>query len=248
MIRIYIVFACAAVLLSGCKSASKIASSKQPVALKNDASRAMLDSMQRHAFQFEWFTAKAKVTFISGADQAEFTANIRMRRDSAIWVSVSPLLGIEVARVLLTNDSIRIIDRINNEYYSRDYRYFNQYTSLPVNYDVMQRLIAGSALFTNERQFKIDQSDSAYFLKWENDLQSNSITLGRNFRTLSQTITDSAEATVSILQQQYEIPDTSPFSLWRKIELIRPQQATIIITFSKIKVNQPVKLPFNVKE
>ena len=41
-----------------------------------------------------------------------------MLRDSAIWLSISPLLGIEAVRVLLTKDSVKALDRLNNIYYS----------------------------------------------------------------------------------------------------------------------------------
>ena len=35
-----------------------------------------------------------------------FTLNVRMARDSVIWMSISPALGVEAARVLLTPDSV----------------------------------------------------------------------------------------------------------------------------------------------
>lgn len=160
---------------------------------------------------------KAKVEVYEGTNKTEFTASIRMRKDSAIWLSVSPALGLEVARVLITRDSIRVIDRLNGEYYSKDYRYFTTYTSMPVTYDLLQDLISGVPLFLDSQTFEATRSDSVYRLVSTTGRQSNVINLNGVFLPVQQTISDSAMATLSISQQQYEIPYTSPFSLWRKL-------------------------------
>ena len=45
-------------------------------------------------------------------DNVEFKANVRINRDSAIWMSISPALGIEIARVLVLNDSLKLLSKI----------------------------------------------------------------------------------------------------------------------------------------
>ncbi|MEO6166767.1 MAG: DUF4292 domain-containing protein [Chitinophagales bacterium] len=247
MIRRCITCAIFIIVLAGCKTSSVVTSTPSAPVVKNNASRDILDSMQRHAFNFEWFTGKAKVEIVQGTDKTEFTASLRMRKDSAIWISVSPALGLEVARVLMTKDSIRVIDRLNGEYYSKDYHFFKTYTALPVTFEVMQDMIEGSPLFMDGKEFDVTRKDTSYLLKWEAATQATSLTLNRTFLPVLQTITDSSTS-LRITQQQYEIPYTSPFSLWRRIELLRPEAMQIVITFSKIKINEPVKLPFNVKE
>ncbi|MBK9730800.1 MAG: DUF4292 domain-containing protein [Chitinophagaceae bacterium] len=248
MIKFFFAAIACIIILAGCKTTSKVTTASKQSDVKNNASQAMLDSLEKHAFRFEWFTGKAKVEILQGTDKTEFTANLRIRNDSAIWVSISPALGLEVARVLLTKDSIRIIDRLNNDYDSKDYHFFKTFTSFPITYDVVQDLIEGTPLFINNREFNVDRTDSTYSLKWEQSSQTNLILLDHKFLEKKQTVTDSTTASMNIIQQQYDIPYTSAFSLWRKIELIRPQQMQIVITFSKIKINEPVKLPFTVKD
>ncbi|MBK8414658.1 MAG: DUF4292 domain-containing protein [Bacteroidetes bacterium] len=36
--------------------------------------------------------------------------NLRIKTDSLTWISKSPLLGIEVARVMITRDSVKFMD------------------------------------------------------------------------------------------------------------------------------------------
>ncbi len=232
-------------VVQGCKTTSGVTGT---VPSSANSAAALLDSMQRHAFYFDWFTGKARVEVYEDGNKTEFTASIRIRKDSAIWLSISPALGLEAARVLITHDSIRVIDRLNGESFSKDYRYFTGYTSLPVTYDLLQDLIMGVPLFSDLQTFDVSRSDSAYTLVSNSGNHSNRITLNRVFLPVQQTISDSARTTLSISQQQYEIPYTTPFSLWRKIELQQRLAMKIIITFSKIKVNEPVKLPFGVNE
>lgn len=64
---------------------------------------------KRH--QYTTFTGKAKVHFESPEDKQDFTANIRVKKDTAIWVDITALGGMfHVARVYVTNDSFFLIN------------------------------------------------------------------------------------------------------------------------------------------
>ncbi|UXP33182.1 DUF4292 domain-containing protein [Reichenbachiella agarivorans] len=65
--------------------------------------------------KYDNIAIKSKVKY-DGDDQVKVIANIRMKKDSAVWFSLSPGLGIEAARGLINKDSIILIDKINKEY------------------------------------------------------------------------------------------------------------------------------------
>jgi len=74
--------------------------------------------LQAHAYRrpFQTFSAKAKVDYTGGGESHDLTANIRIRRDSAIWVSVTAAAGmVPVARILLTPDSVRMVNYLRRE-------------------------------------------------------------------------------------------------------------------------------------
>ncbi|MBK7856213.1 MAG: DUF4292 domain-containing protein [Bacteroidetes bacterium] len=73
-----------------------------------------------------------------------------MRRDSVIWISISPALGIEVARVLITKDSVKVIDRLSNKYKLTDYKYLNDLLRMNVDFDIIQGVLTGN-LFSYKR-------------------------------------------------------------------------------------------------
>ena len=68
-------------------------------------------------FDFEWLGMKLDAEFTNGDDQQGFKATVRMRKDSAVSVSVSPALGIEVLRLIVDKDSLKMVSDIPGDRY-----------------------------------------------------------------------------------------------------------------------------------
>jgi len=210
---------------------------------KMDASAAILDSVKAHSFQFEWFSGKAKVEVTAGTDKTDFTANFRIKKDSAIWISASPALGIEVGRMLMTKDSIRVINRLDKKHYTKGYDFFKAYTTLPVDFYVIQNLIVGNMLFLRNN-YDVKMKDSVMVLVSKDNDAKDSIVLSKFFQPLRQFINSPPAGTLFTTNDQYDIQYTPPFSLWRKIIIHHPDELIIEVTFNKVKLNEPVKFPF----
>jgi hypothetical protein len=91
---------------------------------------------------FQYLSGKGKVHFTRGSVDQTANFNLRVRRDSAIWLSGS-LLGIEGVRALLTPDSVRVINRLEKSYFAGDYAYLSQLLGVPVSYGQMQAILLG---------------------------------------------------------------------------------------------------------
>jgi hypothetical protein len=80
---------------------------------------------------------------------------LRAKKDSIIWISISPLLGIEVARVMITPDSVMMLDRIHNKYQVNTFETINKLLQLKVNFEIVQALLYGNffAYKKNENRF-----------------------------------------------------------------------------------------------
>ncbi|RCR68098.1 DUF4292 domain-containing protein [Larkinella punicea] len=93
---------------------------------------------------FAYLTAKSKVSFKS-KDQDINNANVNLRidKDSLIWLSVSGV-GVEVARALITKDSVVIMDRIHREYSVYDYASLSQRFNFNLTFGLIQSLLIGN--------------------------------------------------------------------------------------------------------
>lgn len=67
-----------------------------------------------------YFSAKADVTLETQGSKRSFKAQVRVVRDSAAWFSITPALGIEVARAMITPDSLKIMDKLHDQYWAGD--------------------------------------------------------------------------------------------------------------------------------
>ncbi len=128
---------------------------------KPDSTAALL---KNNYFIYDWFSAHAKITVINSEGRTEFGATIKAKKDSAIWISISPGFGIEVARVMMTKDSVRVIDRLNKKYYSSDYSVLKEYTSLPITIETMENILAGIPIYFDEKKSNTNRQDTLTML------------------------------------------------------------------------------------
>ena len=106
--------------------------------LENLSSKSIVKKVNQSHLDYNWFTAKLSGKIeIDGAD-APVSANLRIRKDSVIWLSVSALLGVEVARIQVTPDSLKLINRINKTYWKGDFQDVESTYGISANYEQLE--------------------------------------------------------------------------------------------------------------
>ena len=101
-------------VLFSCKSKEVIVT-QEP--LKERSQAFLIRHIDKNKFDFEWLGMKLDAEFTNGDDQQGFKATVRMRKDSAVSVSVSPALGIEVLRLIVDKDSLKMVSDIPGDRY-----------------------------------------------------------------------------------------------------------------------------------
>lgn len=88
-----------------------------------------------------------------------------MRKDSIIWASVSPALGIEVIRFVATKDTLKFIDRIHNKYFIGDYDTLGKMLNTEIDLEILQSLLVGNSVEFYEEDEKLRAGiDSCQYL------------------------------------------------------------------------------------
>ncbi len=78
---------------------------------------------------------------INPALEIGLKGNLRMVRDSAIFVSLNAGLGIEVARALVEKELIHVIDRINSSYEKMSFQQIRSLIGLTVDYRTIENIL-----------------------------------------------------------------------------------------------------------
>ncbi len=144
------------ILITSCKTTKKVVDvPPAQVKLKGTEVIEIFDSVLIRQFEFSYLAAKATVDYTDKTGETQsFDVNIRMRYDSAIWISITPLLGIEAARVIINRDSLMIMDRVHRTFMARDYAYLEEMLKTKVTFEMIQAVVVGN-YFPYQRSDKI---------------------------------------------------------------------------------------------
>lgn len=113
--------------------------------LKEEGEVFLLNKMDGSELRFDFFNARIAISLISDKkSKSDFRGQIRIQKDSMIWLSLSPALGIEVARLMISKDSIWFINRIDKTYFKGDYDFINSFFQTTIDFDILQALLMGN--------------------------------------------------------------------------------------------------------
>jgi len=130
------------IFISSCKSTRSVL--KQP--LKEYDFNWLYGKMQENQFNFNYVNAKFSLTYEEDRNKTDLRGQLRMKKDSIIWVSFSPALGIEAARIFLTDDSVKFINRLNKKYFEGEYSLLDSLLNTTIEYSILQSMLIGNDL------------------------------------------------------------------------------------------------------
>ena len=238
-----------ALFVGGCKSTKKA----QNIQLQEYSSEFLLKKLNSQQIDPEWFIAKAKMSYKDDVQSFKANTYIRMRKDSVIWMAVKKL-GVEAARVLITTDSIYVLDRIHKQYTTSDFSYIERQYHLPANFEVLQKLVLGNPLFFSEVVLSAEVIKDRYHLASSNDEQitSDYWMNGMNFSLEKMLFLDRRNnRKVEVSQSdQNQLDSYQNFSYLRNIELSSPETGDVSISLklSDVTINTPKSIKFKIPE
>ncbi len=94
---------------------------------------------------FEYFHGKAKINFKDDKKEREVKANIRIRKDSVIWMTFS-VVGVQGGKALINRDSITVVSTLDKEYYVFTYEELSRRFNFPITYHVIQSAALGNLI------------------------------------------------------------------------------------------------------
>lgn len=101
------------------------------------------DELTVQNLNFDYLTSSSKIRYRNDGENVSATANIRIKKDSVIWISVTPGFGIEAARGLITRDSVSFINRLDKEYSTYSFAELSNKFNFDLNYDLLQAVLLG---------------------------------------------------------------------------------------------------------
>lgn len=86
--------------------------------------------------------AKGYLT-LNNQENHEVTLQLRMKKDEAIWISATAMLGMEAGRLLIRPDSISVINRLESTYMVQPFERIHEWLGYELDFAVLQQLLLG---------------------------------------------------------------------------------------------------------
>jgi hypothetical protein len=221
-----------------------------PTSTKSTPSRPVPEAVRATNLDFRFLSAKGKAQF----EQQSGNLNIRIRKDSVIWISAS-LIGFEGFRAYITQDSVQVLDKLHREYYSGDYAYLSKRLNVPVTFHMLQALILGNYLapVNDSTQLKVSTESAVQKVNYVQAglLIQQLIEIGKG-RVQQLAVRDSTtqnKVTVDYSDFQVLERNSSPFAHTATVKLQQGQTApsTLTITYRGVDVDKErLQFPFSI--
>ncbi len=200
-------------------------------------------------FGFEYFAARARVSYSDGNQNINAIANIRMKKDSVIWLSVSKL-GVEGARMLVRRDSIFVLDRLKKRYSARSLQQLSNQLRFDVDYHLIESVVLGNLIFPYEQE---DLYNEGGYVQYLQEIEKFAVSnfIGTRTRKLEKLIVEdtSTKNTISVNYGDFQEIESEifPFNIAALVKYAQESKDDINITigFSRAEVrHEPLRFPF----
>lgn len=239
------------VLLSGfffgCNTSKNITGGK----LENLNMEQLDAKLQESSLQFITLTAKANIDVSSTEKNQSVHAIIEVLKDSYIGISLR-LLGIEGAKIYITPDSVKILDRINQKYYPGDFSYLEKLFSVKADYQTLQNMLLGDVMYYEGTKYPL-ACDTCYAIQTQNSLIKNTIKLFPSFDVMQMFVEDMQNNRTMLLTfDAYKKikangdADAQHFSFLRTILIDAVEKYTVHMEFTDVTLNEPAGFTFSV--
>ena len=122
------------------------------------------EEIEIEEINFQYLSMKSKIEFEEAGNKKNATALIRIKKDSVIWFNLSGTLGVQGLRGMLTRDSIKMINRVDKEYYIMDYKQLSKEFNFNIDFQLLQAMILGEMPKGKQEGETITKEGNSYII------------------------------------------------------------------------------------
>lgn len=237
--------------MAACSTSKKVQKATDTTTLPALTADSLLYKLSLNQVEADWMNAKAKITFKDDYQTRKFTATIRLKKDSLIWMNVKKL-SVEAARILIDKDSVYVIDRLNKEYYIKSLDYLAEEFHLPTDFEALQKMVLGNPYFVPRQEYEVKSHTTQYQLIGEEEggMLSGYWLDGNSFLLDQMTFLDLRnDRKLEVTLEEYQpLNEGFVFSNKRVFKTLSEETGNVKveIKFVSVEPNVPKKMPFSI--
>jgi hypothetical protein len=236
-----------------CKSKKAVvttAPASAPAPIAADKKEANIKLLRSKNINFNTLAMKGKANLVLPGNENTVTVNVRIQRDQKIWMSITALLGIEVARAVVTPDSVMVLNKLQSTYIRKPFSYIHRYTNKQVTFKMLQDVLTGNTINTlfNEESILEQNPQGLWTLKGTEGALGFNLNFNGQLKPGLLNLND-VKAAQALKVQYGHYQKVNEFMMPAQItinSLSANKRVDIDFDFSKIESNVPLDFPFTV--
>ena len=217
-----------------------------------NAGDAVMKNIQNNYIDFKTFSAKIKVDYEDAkGKQPDVIANVRMKKDSIIWMSVNAtFLSVEAFRILITQDRITILNKLQKKVEVHPFSFIQQIAKIPLDFRTLQDMIIGNPIYVGDKVVSYTKTENRILLSTVGQYFKNLLTLSANNNLVERSKLDDLDVTQNrtgdLTYGQYENKNRFFFSSYREITVAEKTKVDVKLDFKQYDFNTELTYPFTI--
>ncbi len=200
---------------------------------------------------FTTFSGELDLDYEDGnGKKVNANANLRMYKDSVIWIRLSGIFNAEGFRALITRDSVKILNKLDKIYTERSVAFLQEMTDLPLSLSSLQDLLVGNPVFLDSNISSFSRGNKTVSLYCVSQFFKNLLTLADDSHLMQSAKLDDTDAqrnrTCFLAYDEYKAENGVMFPTKRTISVSEKKQLDIKLDFKKFSFNEALNFPFSV--
>lgn len=207
---------------------------------------------------YEWVSYQMKISLEKEEEKLAFQCFFVNRIDSLIYLNLNRS-GIELARVVLTPDSVIYVNKLEHEFYAGDYTFLRRVFGFPLEFDMVQSLLNGVD-FKNfdDSLHRMEEDGKLYYVAPQRTNRQGTVSLMQSIEIGEGGIIRDNDMTdlktmrdFDIEYEDYTLFDSIPFFTKFEVEM-ETDEVEMEALLKNIRFNVPgptaIRIPENFKE
>lgn len=124
----------------------------------------IVDSILANEFYLKWMKSRGNITFQLKDKEEEIDFNLRLRKDSLIWLNLSKFKK-KIARSKITKDSIRLaLEFPEKSFYIGSFDQIANEISITFSYTLLENLFTGGSYIRSLDNFSLSMEEGQYHI------------------------------------------------------------------------------------
>jgi hypothetical protein len=150
-------------LFIGCKGSKAVVGNSSADASLSAAS--IIATHKAASPKFNTLASRVQVVYQDEKKEQSITVSLRMEKDKTIWIKAS-LLGITLAKVIITPNRVSYYETITNSYFDGDFTLLSEWLGTDLDFEKTQAILLGQSIFSlSKNSYRSFVSNNKYQLE-----------------------------------------------------------------------------------